>query len=204
MANPNDSSFGESQYARLGYFLIASSFLVATFVQLVTAYGTYTVLIHAVAALGSFVAALYTFINSWLAMPNSIAKYLRGKKPSKGQHLHTWIIPLSFLVFWIVAWIEANGCWSLRTVAISVGITLLFFALLIPIQYWRDKNTEKEGTMKVKATCLKCGFVVERDLEIETDTNRFSEALVFLQQQTQEHHHLEVKDSFKWRLGWES
>ena len=57
--------------------------------------------------------------------------------------------------------------------------------------------------MKVKATCLKCGYIVEKDLEVELDTNRFAEALRFLQQQTQEHHHPEVNDSFKWRLGWE-
>jgi pterin-4a-carbinolamine dehydratase len=58
--------------------------------------------------------------------------------------------------------------------------------------------------MKVKVTCLKCGYIIEKDLEVELDTNRFAEALKFLQQQAQEHHHPEVNDSFKWRLGWES
>ncbi len=58
--------------------------------------------------------------------------------------------------------------------------------------------------MKVAVTCLKCGYKVEEDIEVEMDANRFSEALKFMQQQTKEHHHPEVRDSFKWRLGWES
>ena len=57
--------------------------------------------------------------------------------------------------------------------------------------------------MRVQATCLKCGHRVEQDLEVEVDTNRFAEALRFLQQQVKDHHHPEVNDSFKWRLGWE-
>ncbi len=55
--------------------------------------------------------------------------------------------------------------------------------------------------MKVKVACLKCGHIIEKDLEVELDTNRFAEAFNFLLQQTQEHHHPEVNDSFKWRLG---
>jgi len=58
--------------------------------------------------------------------------------------------------------------------------------------------------MKVKVTCLQCGYTFEKNLEVELDTNRFAEALKFLQQQAQGHHHPEVKDYFKWRLGWES
>ena len=62
---------------------------------------------------------------------------------------------------------------------------------------------KQEGVMKVRATCLKCQYSVEADLEVEVDTNSFVEALRFLQKQAQEHHHPEVNDSFKWRLGWE-
>jgi len=57
--------------------------------------------------------------------------------------------------------------------------------------------------MKVQVTCLKCGHRIEKDLEVEVDTKRFAEAYRLLLQQMQEHHHPEVNDSFKWRLGWE-
>ena len=57
--------------------------------------------------------------------------------------------------------------------------------------------------MKMKATCLRCGHNVETDIEVEVEASRFSKALGFLTEQTQEHHHPEVHDSVKWRLGWE-
>ena len=57
--------------------------------------------------------------------------------------------------------------------------------------------------MKVKATCLMCGYIVEADLEIEVDTNRFAEACRFLQQQAKEHQHPEDIESCEWRLWYE-
>ena len=61
----------------------------------------------------------------------------------------------------------------------------------------------EERAMKVKVTCQKCGYAIEKDFKVVIDTNQFAEALKFLQEQAQKHHHPEVNDSFKWRLGWE-
>ena len=57
--------------------------------------------------------------------------------------------------------------------------------------------------MRIKVTCLKCGYKIEENIEVEVEANKFAEALRFLHQQEQEHHHPEVNDSFKWRVGWE-
>ena len=57
--------------------------------------------------------------------------------------------------------------------------------------------------MKVVATCGLCQHRVEQELEIEMEASRFAEALRFLREAAQAHHHPETSDSFKWRLGWE-
>jgi len=58
--------------------------------------------------------------------------------------------------------------------------------------------------MKIMITCLQCGFKIEKDIEVEIEANRLAEALRIFQQQSKDHHHPEVKDFFKWRVGWES
>jgi hypothetical protein len=65
------------------------------------------------------------------------------------------------------------------------------------------KNNSTRIFMKIKITCLKCGFSIDKDIEIEIESNRFAEALKFLNEHTQKHHHREINDSFKWRVGWE-
>jgi len=135
----------DSQNARLGSFLIASSFLVAAFIQLVTACNKIgIVLTHAVAALGSLIAIGYFLMNLWLVMPDWLPKCMRKEQSSNEQVLHTWLIPFFFLIFWIVAWIEVNNYWSICTVVISVGILLLIFILFIPFQKCRDKRSQKK------------------------------------------------------------
>jgi len=58
--------------------------------------------------------------------------------------------------------------------------------------------------MKVAVTCHKCGYKVERELDVELDTNRLVEAFRFFQEQVKQHNHPEVNDNFKWTLGWEN
>ena len=97
------------QYERLGYFLIASAFLVAVFVQLVVADRSNAVvnicklllLVHAIAGLGSLISTLYFFMNLWLWLKKGL------------QVVHTFIIPLLFLVFWLIAWREVTHEWFL-------------------------------------------------------------------------------------------
>lgn len=138
---PND--IWTSQNARLGSFLIASSFLVAAFIQLVTASNkTTVVLTHAVAALGSLIALGYFLMNLWLAMPEWLPKCMRKEQPSTEQVLHTWLIPLLFLIFWIVAWIGVMKYPPISTLGISVGILLLIFMVFIPWQKHRDRNSQ--------------------------------------------------------------
>ncbi len=115
------------QNARLGSFLIASSFLVAAFIQLVTSGEQLNILVHSVAFLGSFIAALYTFMNFWLSMPNWLTTIFPGAKSTSEQVLHTWLIPLVFLIFWLVAWINSTGFWwSILIIGIILLICLVF------------------------------------------------------------------------------
>ncbi len=126
--NPN--SLWDSQNARLGSFLIASSFLVASFIALVTADKCIGVLvIHAVAALGGLIAALYTFMNFWVWIT----------KTNSAQILHTWIVPFLFLVFWLVVWIEVNNRWSVLTMLQSVASLVILFGLLALFQKYLRK-----------------------------------------------------------------
>ncbi|MFC1990220.1 hypothetical protein ACFLVW_06685 [Chloroflexota bacterium] len=136
-SNDKNESLWESQYARLGSFLIASSFLVATFVQLVTADKETNILVHAVAALGCFIAALYFFMNFWLAMPNWLAKHIRGAKSTGEQILHTWLVPLSFLAFWLVVWIAFTNFWF------AILLVLVFFMLCLGFQTSRYKKVKE-------------------------------------------------------------
>ena len=126
--NTKNSSLWESQYARLGYFLIASSFLVATFAQLVTPGEEISIMAHAIAALGSSIAALYFFMNFWLSMPDWLARHIRGAKSTHEQLIHTWFIPLLFLAFWLVAWITSINLWwaPLLGVLVFLKICLIF------------------------------------------------------------------------------
>lgn len=96
------------QLERLGAFLVASAFLIAAFVQLVTTDNTSNsfltediikLMVHATAALGSFTSTIYFFMNIWEA------------KSSKEHVTHTWFIPLVFTGFWIFAWIVVNSWW---------------------------------------------------------------------------------------------
>jgi len=121
--NDNNNSIWSSQNARLGSFLIASSFLVAAFIQLVTAKKEIIILVHAIAALGSFTAALYFFMNFFLAMPKGLARYIRGAQSTGEQVVHTWLVPLFFLIFWMVTWIVVTDFWW--AIAI-VGLFILF------------------------------------------------------------------------------
>jgi len=95
------------QYERLGYFLIASAFLVAVFVQLVVADTKNTLvnactllcLVHAVAILGMLISALYSFMNLSLWLERRL------------EVVHTFIIPVLFLAFWLTAWYEVTHEW---------------------------------------------------------------------------------------------
>ena len=134
MAEPKDKNtyHWESQYARLGYFLVASSFLVATFIQLALVPDStnnnitekINILIHAVAALGSFIAALYTFMNFWAWM----------KRSTRDEFLHTWLVPLAFLVFWLVVWINVTDIfwWAILLITLGFLIGCFVFQILRP------------------------------------------------------------------------
>jgi len=100
------------QYERLGYFLIASAFLIAVFVQLVIADKkgtlvnacTLLILVHAIAILGMLISALYSFMNFWLWR----SKLWRGQRL---QVVHTFLIPALFLAFWLTAWYMVTHKW---------------------------------------------------------------------------------------------
>jgi len=114
----NDNGIWASQYARLGSFLVASSFLVAAFIQLVTSPNDSSkVLTYAVALLGSLIAELYFLMNSWHILP----KCITGVEPNQEHVHHTWFIPLLFLAFWLAAWISATDFyWSILLVVVLV------------------------------------------------------------------------------------
>lgn len=95
------------QYERLGYFLIASAFLIAVFVQLVVADTrntlvnacTLLLLVHAIAILGMLISALYSFMNFWLWLKHRL------------EVIHTFIIPALFLAFWLTVWYVVTHEW---------------------------------------------------------------------------------------------
>ena len=153
MADSNEGTPGNiwaSQNARLGSFLVGSSFLIAAFIQLVTAENvTLEFLIHSIAALGSLIAVGYFLMNFWLVSPTCLPKWMRKDEPSTEQVVHTWLVPLLFLIFWIVAWTGVNEYSPIRAAAISVGILLLIFSLFIPIQKCRDRHSQEfeEGSI---------------------------------------------------------
>jgi len=95
------------------------------------------VLLHSVAALGSFIAALYAFMNFWLAMPSWLAKYIRGAPSSGEQVIHTWLVPLFFLIFWMVTWIVVTDFWW--AIAI-VGFFILSCLWYHTLRYTKNKK----------------------------------------------------------------
>lgn len=109
MTQPEDNNvqYTRGQYERLGYFLIASAFLVAVFVQLVVADTNNALasackllfLVHAVAVLGMLISALYSFINLWLWLKRRL------------EVVHTFIIPALFLAFWLTVWYVVTHEW---------------------------------------------------------------------------------------------
>lgn len=135
--NTKNSSLWESQYARLGYFLIASSFLVATFAQIVTTEEEISILVHAIAGLGSSIAALYFFMNFWLSMPDWLARHIHGAESTHEQLIHTWFIPLLFLTFWLVVWINVIDIWW----APPLGV-LVFLKICLIFQICRYRETK--------------------------------------------------------------
>lgn len=142
--NDKDSHLWPSQNARLGSFLIASSFLVVAYIQLVTADNKIIFLNHTVAALGGLIAFGYFLMNFWLVIPDWLAKLIRKKVPSSGEQLiHTWLIPLSFLMFWIVAWVGINEYSPMGAVLISAGLFLIFIVFLF-WQKHRDEHSQKK------------------------------------------------------------
>jgi len=115
--NNNNIQYMRGQYERLGYFLVASAFLVAGFVQLMVADTDNTfinedkmvILIHAIAGLGSTIAAIYSFMNLWLWIKH------------KGQVVHTFIIPMFFLAFWLVVWYQVtHWCYAFLIVGVVI------------------------------------------------------------------------------------
>ena len=113
------SSYLESQYARLGFFLTASSFLVVAFVTLVIVdkEAIITLLTHAVAALGSFIVALHVFMNLWVWLQawwkrvSSIQQHVQGelKRFNADGDLTDGLEKLAeFLVGVSKAWEEAS------------------------------------------------------------------------------------------------
>ena len=97
------------QYERLGWFLVASAFLVAVFVQLVLAdknsalvnVCTLRFLVHAVAILGMLISALYFFMNFSLWLRHALQL----------ETIHTFLIPALFLLFWLIAWYVVTCRW---------------------------------------------------------------------------------------------
>jgi len=119
----------KSQYERLNFFLVSSSFLVAAFITLVTSSSTFSPLTSAmrgslvffVALLGYFLAVLHTFMNFWVY------------KRTGGQTIHTWATPFAFALFWIGAWLVVENKWTLCAVIISLVVligSLLFLGLI--------------------------------------------------------------------------
>ncbi|MFC1980387.1 hypothetical protein ACFLVS_06060 [Chloroflexota bacterium] len=133
----------ESPFQRLGYFLIASAFLVATFIQLVIAADTadtLSIYIHFVAGLGLIIAFMYTFMNWWRAW---IAN------PHKNQLLHTWLVPLFFLIFWVLAWIEASIHWTeklcLSLVILLITLVVLSLGFWLTYMWQKGRGNAKEA-----------------------------------------------------------
>ena len=118
-----DIQYIRGQYERLGYFLIASAFLVAVFVQLLVADTSNTLvnacklflLVHAIAILGSLISTLYLFMNLCLWLK-------RGS-----QVVHTFVIPGLFLVFWLITWREVTHEWFLFPVVGGFILVCLIF-----------------------------------------------------------------------------
>lgn len=129
-----------SQYERLGYFLIASAFLVTAFVQLVTAdtgsmivaEGRSIILVHAVSALGSTIAGLYLFMNLWLVITRWLAEKSGLQERTEAHVLHTVVIPAFFMAFWLAAWYQV-------TMSSCVFWSLGFIVLLFIFQMIRER-----------------------------------------------------------------
>lgn len=106
---PKDNNNGivHWQHQRLSYFLIASAFLIAAFVQLVGADANNTLvsadrllfLVHAVAGLGVVVSVGYSFMNFCECRKHQL------------ELAHTWIIPVVFLLFWLITWYHVTHAW---------------------------------------------------------------------------------------------
>ena len=132
-----------SQNARLGSFLVGSSFLIAAFVQLVSIKDDdFNFLIHAIAALGGLIAVGYFLMNLWMVLPEWLPKCIRRDQPSNEQVIHTWLVPFLFLIFWIVAWTGINKYSPIWVAAISLGtLLLIYFLIFVPIQKHRDRKS---------------------------------------------------------------
>lgn len=138
--NNKNGSPWQWQYTRLNYFLVASAFLIVAFIQLATAQKEIIILIRAVAALGSFIAALYFFMNSYLACKNWISEHIGKAKSAGGQIVHTWLIPMLFLIFWIYV---AQFYWIAKLYWLWTILSFLGFVLLgIFFQKWRDRISD--------------------------------------------------------------
>ena len=127
------------QYERLGYFLIASAFLVAVFVQLVVAdtnntlvnVCTLLLLVHAIAILGMLISALYSFMNFWLWRKQGL------------QVVHTFIIPGLFLLFWLIVWYKVTHEWFAFPI---VGGFLLACFIFQKCRECRESKAEKSSS----------------------------------------------------------
>lgn len=117
------TQYMRGQYQRLGYFLVASAFLVAVFVQLVVSDMSNTLvpvckllfLVHAVAMLGSLISALYAFMNFWLWRKKGL------------QVIHTFVIPGLFLVFWLTVWCVVTHEWfAFPVVGVFILVCLIY------------------------------------------------------------------------------
>ena len=126
------------QYERLGYFLVASAFLIAVFVQLVIADTQNTLvnactllhLVHAVAILGMLISTLYAFMNFWLWR-------------QRGLHvIHTFFVPGLFLLFWLFAWYEVTQEWFALPI---VGGFLLGCFIFQKCREWRESKAQKRS-----------------------------------------------------------
>lgn len=125
MTQPEDNNiqYTRGQYERLGYFLVASAFLVAVFVQLVVADMNNPLvnvckllfLVHAVAILGMLISALYSFMNFWLWLKKGL------------QVVHTFVIPGLFLLFWLAAWCVVTHEWfAFPIVGVFIIVCLIY------------------------------------------------------------------------------
>ena len=121
---------------RLNAFLLSSSFLVAAFVALITVTSQVSSekiqwLILSVSILGCIIGVAYFSMNLY----DSLKK--------EGYHVHTWVMPLIFVIFWVVSWsIFAYEGTFVPTILFIIGVFVDFGVItaFIKLREWYTKR----------------------------------------------------------------